>query len=103
MKENVKKFFQLYEQDESLRERVAMAKAMYPGSYELREAMTEAILLPIAKDMGLEFDLKALRAYETGKKLRRSELEYDPDNDDFEGFWLLDRGWNSEESKFCGD
>ena len=66
----------------------------------------EAVLLPIAEAEGLPFTVQELRAYETRLKLSRikpdvqiEEGEADED-EDFEGYWLLDRGWENDESAF---
>ena len=106
MTENVNRFFERYEQDAELRKRVEEAVACYPGSLEIRESLAEAVLLPIAEELGLPFTLAELRAYETRKKLSRvkpdvpiEEGEEDEDAD-FEGYWLLDRGWENDESIF---
>ena len=67
---------------------------------------TEAVLLPIADELGLPFTVDELRAYETRLKLSRIKPdvpieEGDEDEDeDFEGYWLLDRGWEHDESIF---
>ena len=45
--------------------------AAYPGSYEIREALTEFALLPVAEELGLGFTIQELRAYETRLKLER--------------------------------
>ena len=104
MTENVSKFFAQYENDPGLRTRVEEAVACYPGSLEIRESLVEAVLLPIAGELGLPFTVDDLRAYETRKKLSRikpdvqiEEGEEDADAD-FEGYWLLDRGWENDES-----
>ena len=83
MTENVSRFFEQYDHDPALRARVEEAVACYPGSLEIR-----------------------LRAYETRKKLSRikpdvqiEEGEEDEDAD-FEGYWLLDHGWEHDESVF---
>ena len=97
MNENVIKFFELYDADEALRRRVDEAEANYPGSLELREAVCEAVLLPIAAELGLPFTIDDLRKYETRKKMTRAAQ--DPDE------WLnapVDRGWSDDEAKFCG-
>ncbi len=105
MLENVTEFFERYAADEKLQERVAEAEACYPGSLELREAMCEAVLLPIAAELGLPFTIDELRKYETRKKMARATQ--DPDEwlqqpiDDGESYWLLDHGWSDDESKFC--
>lgn len=52
---NVCKFFEIYDSDEALRERIRMAEENYPGSLELREALVEDILLPVAEELGLPF------------------------------------------------
>lgn len=106
MNENVIKFFERYNAEPELRERVRAAEAVYPGSSEIREAYAEATLLPVAREEGLEFTLKDLRAYETRLKLRRGERRdkeedyFDEDEDT--SYWLLDRGWSSDEAKFYG-
>lgn len=106
MTENVSKFFEQYDKDSALRARVEEAVACYPGSLEIRESLVEAVLLPIAEELSLPFTVAELRAYETRKKLSRikpdvpiEEGEEDEDAD-FEGYWLLDRGWENDESAF---
>lgn len=106
MTENVSKFFEQYDSDPALRARVEAAVACYPGSLEIRESLVEAVLLPIAAELNLPFTVDELRAYETRKKLSRikpdvqiEEGEEDEDAD-FEGYWLLDRGWENDESAF---
>lgn len=106
MNENVTAFFARLEADAALRERLEEAEAAYPGSWELREALCEAVLLPIAAEQGLPFTLDDLRKYETRKKMARATQDPDewlaePD-DGGEIYWLLDRGWSDDESKFCG-
>ena len=106
MTENVSRFFEQYDHDPALRSRVEEAVACYPGSLEIRESLVEAVLLPIAAELNLPFTVDELRAYETRKKLSRikpdvqiEEGEEDEDAD-FEGYWLLDRGWENDESVF---
>ena len=106
MTENVSRFFEQYDHDHALRSRVEEAVACYPGSLEIRESLVEAVLLPIAAELNLPFTVDELRAYETRKKLSRikpdvqiEEGEEDEDAD-FEGYWLLDRGWENDESVF---
>ncbi|MBO5556701.1 MAG: hypothetical protein J5927_05905 [Oscillospiraceae bacterium] len=98
MIENAETFFARYAEDEALRRRVLDAEAAYPGSLEIREAVAEAVLLPIAAEMGLPFDIKELRAYETRVKLRNAKpdvpiQEGEPIDEDPVSYWLLDRGW----------
>lgn len=105
MNENVTAFFARLEADAALRARLDEAEAAYPGSLELREALCEAVLLPIAAEQGLPFTLDDLRKYETRKKMARATQNPDewltePD-DGGESYWLLDRGWSDDESKFC--
>jgi hypothetical protein len=105
MNENVIKFFELYDSDASVRDKVAEAEANYPGSYELREALCEAVLLPVAAELGLEFTLDDLRKYETRKKMARAtedpEKWLEEPDDGGVSYWLLDRGWSDDEAKFC--
>ena len=101
MRENVGKFFERYAEDEALRRRIAEAQNNYPGSLEIREAVVEAVLLPEAAALGLDFTVQELRAYETRKKLEASRDGAVSDTDeDFEGYWLLDRGWENDEEIF---
>ena len=106
MTDHVSRFFEQYERDPALKARVEEAVACYPGSLEIRESLVEAVLMPIAAELGLPFMVDELRAYETRKKLSRVKPdvpieEGDPDEDaDFEGYWLLDRGWENDESIF---
>ena len=100
MLENAVKFFEQYKNDEELRRKVQEAVNAYPGSLEIREALVENVLLPIAYERGLEFTLAELRAYETRKKmshLNKSDEEYFAEIEDEEGFWLLDNGWEYDE------
>ena len=106
MTENVARFFARYDAEPALRARVEEALAFYPGSLEVRESVARSVLLPIAEAEGLPFTLQELRAYETKKMLSRikpdvqiEEGEEDED-EDFEGYWLLDRGWENDESAF---
>ncbi len=106
MTENVSLFFERCEAEPALKQRIREAVAAYPGSLEVRESLVEAVLLPIAEAEGLPFTVQELRAYETRLKLSRikpdvqiEEGEADED-EDFEGYWLLDRGWENDESAF---
>lgn len=106
MNENVEKFFALYNSDENLRRRVEEAEASYPGSLEIRDAVVEYVLLPIARELDLPFTVKELRAYETRLKMERFR---DGDKgEDFDlsksevPYWLVDRGWTYDEAQFCG-
>ena len=106
MKENVPVFFERCAAEPALKAKLTEAVAAYPGSLELRESLVEAVLLPIAAEEGLPFTVDELRAYETRQKLSRIKPdvqieEGSPDEDaDFEGYWLLDRGWENDPSAF---
>ena len=63
-KTNVDKFFEIYDADPALQARVQQAMDSYPGSLEIRDVMTEHVLLPVAEELGLPFTLKELRNYE---------------------------------------
>lgn len=52
MKENVGKFFEIYASDPTVRSRVEGNVAAYPGSYEIREALTEFALLRSRRSWG---------------------------------------------------
>lgn len=106
--DNVTKFFEIYDSDDAVKQRIAAALESYPGSLEMREFLVEDILFPVAEELGLPFTLTELMGYEAKLKAQRQEeLASHDDDPDFEppeySYWLLDRGWSSEESKFCGD
>lgn len=103
--ENVVKFFELYDNDPELQKRLTELELAYPGSLEIREYVVEDVLLPVAKEMGLEFSLYDLRKYETAMKLRRGlDVPVNPDEPDTEyKYWLLDRGWTNDDSIFEPD
>ena len=98
LNENVLKFFELYDRDPELRARLAEAEENYPGSLEIRDAVAEDVLLPIAKDIGLEFSLSDLRKYETRIKMQRFREEECDEN--AYPLWLLDRGWEDDPDIF---
>ncbi len=99
---NTELFFERYENDEALRQRVEEALAVYPGSLELRESVVENVLLPIAAELGLPFTVQELRAYETRKKLQNRKedvpIEEDEPLEDPIEYWLLDRGWEWDDT-----
>lgn len=105
---NVSKFFQIYNNDEALRERIRMAEECYPGSLEMREALAENILLPVAEEMGLPFTIMDLYVYESRlKSSRQADVEVpqgETERPEEEcRYWLVDRGWKNDEGSFCGD
>ena len=97
-KTNVDKFFEIYDADPALQARVQQAMDSYPGSLEIRDVMTEHVLLPVT--------LKELRNYELlkwGRQHQDRELTDDEmAADDETTYWLLDRGWSNDEAAFCG-
>ena len=94
-KTNVDKFFEIYDADPALQARVQQAMDSYPGSLEIRDVMTEHVLLPVAEELGLPFTLKELRNYE---ELSDEDMAVDYETT----YWLLDRGWSNDEAAFCG-
>ena len=107
MNENVAAFFERYENEQSLRDRVKFALDCYPGSLEVRESVVKNVLLPIAMEEGLDFTVDDLRKYETRKKMKKAAMDNDEwlamEDDGGDDFWLLDHGWSNDESRFCGD
>ena len=95
---NVEKFFELCENDPELRKRIDKAEADYPGCLEIRDAVVENVLIPIAEELGLGFSLSDLRKYETKVKMQRFNDE-DPDLN-APPLWLLDRGGEDDASIF---
>ena len=100
---NVERFFDLYERDPGLKAKIEEALQNYPGSLELRESVVEYVLLPVAEEYDLPFTVQELRAYETRKKLqnRKEDVpveEGEPIEDQAE-YWLLDRGWEWDDSR----
>ena len=98
MYENVEKFFAIYDADPALQERLCQAEAAYPGSLEIREAVAEHVLLPVAAELGLPFSLLDLKVYETKKKARDhqdvalTEEELARPLEEHH-YWLLEHGW----------
>ncbi len=104
MSNNAQLFFDKVAQDGALRQRLEDAEAMYPGSLEIREAVAEDVLLPVAREYGLEFDLAELRAFETRMKMSGLKAKDGEEAADANyKYWLLDCGWEYDESRFCGD
>ena len=97
MIEHAEAFFARCAEDEALRERLREAEENYPGSLEIREAVVEDVLLPIARELGFDFTLEELRTYETRLKLRNARpdlpVEEDEEIEDPVRYWLLDHGW----------
>ena len=58
-KTNVDKFFEIYDADPALQARVQQAMDSYPGSLEIRDVMTEHVLLPVAEELGLPSEEEA--------------------------------------------
>ncbi len=106
--DNVSKFFEIYDSDAELQKRVAAAVENYPGSLEMREFLVEDVLLPIAEELGTPFTVTELMGYEAKlKAARQEEIASHGAEEGYQvpeySYWLLDRGWSNEESKFCGD
>ena len=73
MNENVKKFFEIYDSDPELRERLRRAEEEFPGSLEIRDGVVQHVLLPVAEEMGLPFTVMDLLVYETRLKAQRQQ------------------------------
>ena len=106
MKENVEKFIALYNSDPGLKKRVKDAEAAYPGSLELREPLVEAVLLPVARELGLAFSIRELQDYETAHYARlHRDVELTEEDlaapDDETEYWLIHHGWSNDDSVFC--
>ena len=101
---NVERFFERYNSEEALRRRVAEAEAAYPGSLEVRESVVEAVLLPVAEELGLPFTVKDLRGYELKLKLKNARPDEpfaeDEEIEEQPSYWLLDRGWEINEDDY---
>ena len=104
MNENVVKFFELYDNDETLRKRIEDAEAAYPGSLEIRDAVIEAVLLPVAKALGLPFTLRDLRVYESVMSAKRCPDEEMTEEELSESgeysYWFNGRGWSYDKNLF---
>ena len=77
--ENVKAFFEALSKDEALQQALREKEVAYTGMKEDREAVVEAVLLPVAKEAGYEFTLEELKALEKSMRpegeLSENELE----------------------------
>ena len=104
MNENVVKFFELYDSDETLRKRIEDAEAAYPGSLEIRDAVIEAVLLPVAEELGLPFTLRDLRVYESVMSAKRCPDEEMTEKELSESgeysYWFNGRGWSYDKNMF---
>ena len=104
MNENVVKFFKLYDSDEALRKRIEDAEAAYPGSLEIRDAVIEAVLLPVARELGLPFTLRDLRVYESVMSAKRCPDEEMTEEELSESgeysYWFNGRGWSYDKNMF---
>ena len=104
MNENVVKFFELYDSDEALRKRIEDAEAAYPGSLEIRDAVIEAVLLPVAKELGLPFTLRDLRVYESVMSAKRCPDEEMTEEELSESgeysYWFNGRGLSYDKNMF---
>ena len=100
---NVEQFFERYDSEPALQEKVEEALACYPGSLEVRESVVEYVLLPVAAEEGLPFTVLELRAYETRKKLqnRKEDVPIDEDEplEDPPTYWLLEKGWEWDDTQ----
>ena len=104
MNENVVKFFELYDNDAALRKRIEDAEAAYPGSLEIRDAVIEAVLLPVAEELGLPFTLRDLRVYESVMSAKRCPDEEMTEEELSESgeysYWFNGRGWSYDRNMF---
>ena len=92
MIEHAEAFFARCAEDEALRERLREAEENYPGSLEIREAVVEDVLLPIARELGFDFTLEELRTYETRLKLRNARPDLPVEEDEeIEDPWYTGR------------
>lgn len=78
-KENVKAFFEALSRDDSIQQTLKEKELAYTGTKEDREAIVEAIVIPVAKAAGYDFTLEELKEFEKGVRpegeLDESELE----------------------------
>ena len=104
MDENVVRVLELYDSDETLRKRIEDAEAAYPGSLEIRDAVIEAVLLPVARELGLPFTLRDLRVYESVMSAKRCPDEEMTEEELSESgeysYWFNGRGWSYDKNLF---
>lgn len=103
MDNSAERFMALFAESEDLQQKYRQAEAAYPGSLEIREAVVEDVLLPIASEVGFVFTVEDLRKYETHLYLAKHKDEaadLDALDDDTQ-YFLLDHGWTNDEAKFC--
>ena len=78
-KESVKIFYKELSENKELQERLAKAQESYAGELNNRQAVVEAVLLPVAKEAGYDFTAEELKAVEREqaeeKGIREEELE----------------------------
>ena len=99
--ENVELFLNRYEREPELKKRVDEAVNDWPGTLENRAFLVEDVLIPIAKEEGLPFELADLRKYETHLKIQRNrDVDISEIPDEEYVYWLVDRGWEYDDSVF---
>ena len=76
MNENVKKFFEIYDSDPRLRERIRLAEEAYPGSLEIMDLLVYETRLKAQRQQDVELTEEELAA---------------PMED--HSYWLIDHGW----------
>ena len=62
--ENIKAFFEALSKDEALQQALKEKELAYTGAKEDREAVMEAIVLPVAREAGYDFTLEELNELE---------------------------------------
>lgn len=102
--ENVVKFLDRYDSEPELKRKVDEAVENWPGSLENREYLVEDVLIPIATEEGLPFELADLRKYEMHLKMMRNK-DVDVSDEEYVEYvyWLMDRGWHNDDSIFKMD
>lgn len=108
MNVNVFKFMEKYDSDDALRARVQEAVNNYPGSLDIRDALVEDVLLPIAAELGYVFTAEDLKHYETyHRAIRHKDVELteedlaQEDEDTF--YWFEGFGWLNADLEYQGD
>ena len=74
--QNVKAFIEALSQDESIQKALKEKEMAYTGIKEDRETFMEAVVIPLAKEVGYEFTLKDLKDFEKGMR-PQGELDED--------------------------
>ena len=97
--ENVKAFYKELEANQELQKKIAAADAAYNGDTEDKKAAVEAIILPIAKEVGFDFTAEELISFKPSAQNEDCEFTEDELEAVAGGGWCLILGFGERDCK----